>query len=126
MQSSDLLENPSLGFLFQEISRSSRQKPLYAPFSAEDAMIGGLGFKPQTSPSQTPKKRQVFLDYNSCYRLWNSVEMALEIAKLKDEGFDVAFILKKTDGEIFASSIEYKADGDKKSEPYFFLTKTSF
>ncbi len=52
--------------------------------------------------------------------------MAFEIAKLKDEGFDVAFILKKTDGEIFACSIEYKADGDKKSEPYFFLTKTSF
>lgn len=110
----------SLEFLFQKRSQASNQISPHSPFAVASAVKGNAGFQSQTAPNQTLKKRKILLNYNSCLRLWNPTEMALEIAKLKQEGFEVAFILKgKNEGDIFESLIEDKAEGDKKYDYKF-------
>ena len=117
MTASSSLE--SLEFLFQKQPLLSKQISPHAPFAVASAVNGEEAFRSQTTPSQIPKKRKILLDYNSCFCLWNHIEMAKEIAKLKNEGFEVAFILQKTNGEIFESPIEDKAEGDKKYDYKF-------
>ena len=118
MTASSSLE--SLEFLFQKRSQTSNQISPHAPFAVASAVNGQEAFRSQLAPDQAPKKRKILLDYNSCYRLWNPNEMALEIAKLKNEEFEVAFILKgEREGEIFESLIEDKAEGDKKYDYKF-------
>ncbi len=112
-------ELEQLKFLFQHQPQLSKQASPHAPFAPTSAVDGDAGFRPLTSPSQKPKKKQIYLDFNSCYRLWNPIEMALEINKLKQEGFEVAVILQKTNGEIFASPIEDKAETGKKYDYKF-------
>lgn len=84
----------SLEFLFQKKSSISKQISPHAPLAVASAVNGEEAFQSQLAPDQKPKKRKILLDFNSCYRLWDPIEMALEIAKLKQEGFEVAFILK--------------------------------
>ena len=118
MTASSSLE--SLEFLFQKRSQTSNQISPHAPFAVASAVNGGEAFQSQLAPDQASKKRKILLDYNSCYRLWNPNEMALEIAKLKQEGFEVAFILKgKKEGEILESLIEDKAEPGKKYDYKF-------
>ena len=118
MTASSSLE--SLEFLFQKRSQTSNQISPHAPFAVASAVNGGEAFQSQLAPDQKPKKRKILLDFNSCYRLWNPNEMALEIAKLKNEEFEIAFILKgEREGEIFESLIEDKAEGDKKYDYKF-------
>jgi hypothetical protein len=120
MTQSSIYSLESLEFLFQKRSQSRNQISPHAQFAVASVVNGQDPFRSQTAPDQAPKKRKILLDFNSCYRLWNPNEMALEIAKLKDEGFEVAFILKKDDEEdIFESSIEDKAEGDKKYDYKF-------
>ena len=117
MTASSSLE--SLEFLFQKQPLLSKQISPHAPFAVASAVNGEEAFRSQLTPDQAPKKRKILLDFNSCFRLSNPNEMALEIAKLKNEGFEVAFILQKTNGEIFESPIEDKAEGDKKYDYKF-------
>ena len=106
-------------YLFKEKSSLlSKQTPPNAIFSPARAIAGEEGFTSQTAPNQQPQKKQIFLDYNSCYRLWNPNEMALEIAKLKNEEFEEYFYLavplhkgqlsvrEIKNGEVFTTSVK--------------------
>ena len=94
-------------YLFKEQSSLlSKQTPPNAIFSPARAIAGEEGFTSQTAPNQQPQKKQIFLDYNSCYRLWDPIQMALTIAKLKQEGVEVAIIQTNENGKIFRNEID--------------------
>ena len=109
----------SLNYLFQEQSSKEGQPLPNAPFSLTGAVSGGNAFASPLAPDQQPKKRKIYLDYNSTYRLWRPEQIALTIAKLQQEEFEVAFIQNDVNGNIFASSIEDKAEGDNKYDYKF-------
>ena len=109
----------SLEFLFQKKSSISNQISPHAAFNPASAVGGAQGFIPQIAPDQQPKKRKIYLDYNTIYRLWDPTQIVLTIAKLKEKGFEFAFIQKGEGENIFASSIEDKAEGDKKYDYKF-------
>jgi hypothetical protein len=109
----------SLDFLFQEESSKASQALPNAPFSLTGALSGENAFASPLAPDQQPKKKKIYLDYNSTYRLWRPEQIALIIAKLQQEEFEVAFIQNDVNGNIFASSIEDKAEGDKKYDYKF-------
>ena len=101
-------------YLFQEQSQTSPQISPDATFNPANALGGGGGFVSQTAPNQQPKKKEIYLDYKSIFRLWKSENVALVIAKLKKEGFEVAFIQKLENGKIFTSKIDDSKFKDKK------------
>jgi hypothetical protein len=109
----------SLNYLFQEQSSKEGQPLPNAPFSLTGAVSGGNAFASPLAPDQQPKKRKIYLDYASFYRLWRPEQLALIIAKLQQEEFEVAFIQNDVNGNIFASSIEDKAEGDNKYDYKF-------
>ena len=109
----------SLEFLFQKKSSISNQISPHAAFNPASAVGGAQGFIPQIAPDQQPKKRKIYLDYNTIYRLWDPTQIVLTIAKLKEKGFEFAFIQKGEGEKIFASSIEDGAEGDKKYDYKF-------
>jgi hypothetical protein len=90
----------SLEFLFQEQSSKGSQALPDAPFSLTGAVSGGNAFASPLTPNQQPKKRKIYLDYNSTYRLWRPEQIALIIAKLQQEEFEVAFIQNDVNGNI--------------------------
>jgi len=119
-----MLDSPSsiflsLDYLFQKESSTRSQALPNAPFSIVGAVNGGEAFTSPLAPDQRPKKRKIYLDYNSTYRLWRPEQIALTIAKLQQEDFEVAFIQNDVNGNIFASSIEDKAEGDSEYDYKF-------
>ena len=111
-------------YLFQEQSKTSPQISPDATFDPVNAIGGGGGFVSQTAPNQQPKKKEIYLDYKSIFRLWKPENVALVIAKLKKEGFEVAFIQNLENGEISASKIDDSTFKDKngKSQNVFGLS----
>ena len=93
-------------YLFQEQSQTSPQISPDATFDPANAIGGGGGFVSQTAPNQQPKKKEIYLDYKSIFRLWKPENVALVIAKLKKEGFEIYFIQNLENGEIFTSKID--------------------
>ena len=93
-------------YLFQEQSKTSPQISPDATFNPVNALGGGGGFVSQTAPNQQPQKKEIYLDYNSIFRLWKPENVALVIAKLKKEGFEVALIQNLENGKIFTSKID--------------------
>ena len=111
-------------YLFQEQSKTSPQISPDATFNPVNAIGGGGGFVSQTAPNQQPKKKEIYLDYNSIFRLKKPEDIALVIAKLKEEGFEVAFIQNPENGKIFTSKIDDSKFKDKegKSQNIFSLS----
>ena len=109
----------SLKFLFQEQSSKGSQALPDAPFSLTGAVSGGNAFASPLAPDQQPKKRKIYLDFNSFFQSRDPIKIRLIIAKLKEADFEVAFIQNDKDENIFASSIEDKAEGDKKYDYKF-------
>ncbi len=109
-------------YLFKKPSQTSRQQAPDATFDPASAVAGREGFVSQTAPNQQPQKKQIFLDYNSIYRLWNPTQLALTIAKLKEEGFEVFIIQAPENERAFASKID---DDLKFTDKKFTDKKTS-
>jgi|GEM_PF-2470552 len=101
-------------YLFQEQSKTSPQISPDATFNPASAIGGSGGFVLQTAPNQQPKKKEIYLDYNSILRLKKPADVALAIAKLKEEGFEVAFIQNLENNNIFKSKIDDSKFKDKK------------
>ena len=101
-------------YLFQEQSQTSPQISPDATFNPANALGGGGGFVSQTAPNQQPKKKEIYLDYKSIFRLWKSENVALVIAKLKKEGFEIYFIQNSENNNIFKSKIDDSKFKDKK------------
>ena len=82
-------------YLFKKKSSTSSHIPQGAPFSTIDAIESNQGFQPLFSPSEELQKKQIYLDCQFIFRLWDKNERALIIAKLKDEGFEIFFIYER-------------------------------
>ena len=109
----------SLKFLFQEQSSKGSQALPDAPFSLTGAVSGGNAFASPLAPDQQPKKRKIYLNCSTIFQSLDPTKIALTIAKLKEADFEVAIIQNDKDENIFASSIEDKAEGDKKYDYKF-------
>lgn len=95
----------SLDYLFQKKTSNQEQNSPFDPFSVSDGIDGGKGFVSQTSPNQQPQRKKIFLDYNSTYSLFDSSQLALTIAKLQMEGFEVSFIFKTPEDDIVKKEV---------------------
>ena len=108
-------------YLYKASSRffSSQISP-YAQFNPVNAVNGRQAFESAFAPNQQLQKKQIYLDYKTFYKLWDSERRALIIAKLKQEKFSVFFICQKNkpDKPILAEiddELELKINGVKKS-----------
>jgi hypothetical protein len=113
-----MIENLLPKYLFKKKSSTSTHIPQGALFSPNDAIQSDQGFQPLVSPSEELQKKQIYLDYQSIFRLWDKNERALIIAKLKDEGFEIFFIYERNAKPVSAEidrDLKVKVDDVKKS-----------
>jgi hypothetical protein len=95
-----MIENLLPKYLFKKKSSTSTHIPQGALFSPNDAIQSDQGFQPLVSPSEELQKKQIYLDYQSIFRLWDKNERALIIAKLKDEGFEIFLFTKEMQSQF--------------------------
>ena len=113
-----MIENLLPEYLFKKKSSASNHIPQGAPFSSSEAIKNGQGFQPLFSPSEQLQKKQIYLNYQSIFRLWDKNERALIIAKLKEEGFDIFFIFEKNKRSVrveINQDLEVEINNTKKS-----------
>ena len=116
-----MIENLLPKYLFKNKLSTSSHIPQGAPFSSTDAIESNQGFQPLFSPSAELQKKQIYLDYQSIFRLWDKNERALIIAKLKDEGFEIFFIYERS-GRLVSAEInqDLEVEINKYKKKYFF------
>jgi hypothetical protein len=108
-------------YLYKESPLISSQISPYARINPVSAVNGQQAFESAFAPDQQLQKKQIYLDYKSFYKLWDSEKRALIIAKLKQEEFSVFFIFQKQnqpDEPILAEideDLKLKINGQKKS-----------
>ncbi len=92
-------------FLFDESTKfKSKHNALYS-FSPANALSKDDPFLPLSSPNQQPKKKNIYLNHQSFLLLDKSSNIALIIAKLKQEGFEVFLIFDDCNQSTIASPV---------------------
>jgi len=92
-------------FLFDESTKFKSKHNALHSFSPANALSKDDPFLPLSSPNQQPKKKNIYLNHQSFLLLDKSSNIALIIAKLKQEGFEVFLIFDDCNQSTIASPV---------------------